>query len=49
MSTASIPLNERPREELPIYKDSRYLKLVKKYKCKSTPSPSLVLTPGMRY
>ena len=34
MSTVAMPVNERPREELPIYKDPRYIKLVKSYKCK---------------
>ena len=35
-----IPVNESRREELPIYKDSRYLRLVKKYKCNWHLAPS---------
>ena len=33
-AAANIPVNEKRREELPIYKDPRYIKLVKGYKYK---------------
>ena len=35
LGVSSIPLNTGPREQLPIYKDARYIRLVKNYKCKS--------------
>lgn len=34
LGVLSVPVNERPREELPIYKDPRYLRLIKNYKYK---------------
>ena len=34
MSGVSIPVSDKKREDLPIYKDPRYLKLVKNYKYK---------------
>ena len=34
MSSVEMPVNKRQREELPISKDPRYIKLVKGYKCK---------------